>query len=72
MRTRHSRLLIAMYALFGTTRITHIWPYASLAERGERRAASLVSGEWPPATGSWMTADMVSGIYVPAAGSPLR
>jgi len=72
VRVQHSPLLIAMYAMNGTTRIKHIWPYPSLAVRAEARSGSISSGPRPPKTGTWITADMRSGIYLPAPGSPLR
>ena len=72
LRTQYSPLLVVLYALHGTTRITHIWPYPTLAARVEARSTSIQSGAWPPDTGTWITAEMRSGIYLPASGSPLR
>lgn len=67
-----SPLTIAMYALEGTPRITHIWPYASLDDRAEKRARSVAEGVWPPPGGpALLTGDMRSVIALPTAISPL-
>ena len=67
-----SPLTIAMYALEGTPRITHIWAYASLDDRAEKRARSVAEGVWPPPGGpALLTGDMRSVIALPTAISPL-
>ena len=71
-RTAVSPLTIALYALDGAPRITHIWPYASTNERFEKRTESVAQGAWPPRSAVWLTPEMNSTIYLPAAISPLR
>lgn len=70
-RTEISKLLIAMYALDGTPRITHIWPYASTNDRARLRAESVQKGTWPPKSSVWLSPEMQSAIYLPTAVSPL-
>jgi hypothetical protein len=71
-RTKISPLVIAMYALDGPPRITHIWPYASLDARAAVRADSVAKGVWPPKGGpDWLTGEMLSTIGLPTAISPL-
>ena len=66
-----SSLAIALVARDGPARITHIWPYRSLEERGHVRAESVRQGVWPP-TGApqWLTGEMHSTIGLPTGGSP--
>jgi hypothetical protein len=71
-RTKVSKLSVALYALDGTPRITHIWPYASPNERFEKRTESVAQGAWPPKSAVWLTPEMSSAIYLPTAISPLR
>jgi len=72
-RSTFSPLTIAMYAIDGVPRITHIWPYKSLNDRGIIRADSVAKGAWPPKGGpDWLTPDMRSAIGLPLAVSPLR
>ena len=71
-RTEISKLVIAMYALDGVPRITHIWPYVSVNDRARLRAESVQRGTWPPKSGVWLTPEMQSTIYLPTAVSPLR
>lgn len=70
-RTAISKLLVAMYALDGPPRITHIWPYASTSDRARLRAESVEKGTWPPKSAIWLTPEMQSAIYLPTAASPL-
>ena len=71
-RIKLSPLLVAMYALDGPPRFTHIWPYASLDARGAVRADAAAKGVWPPKGGpEWLTGDMRSTIVLPTAISPL-
>ena len=70
-RVGFSKLLIAMYALNGTPRITHIWPYASTNQRAEMRAESVKQGAWPPKSAVWLTGEMQSEIFLPTTISPL-
>ncbi|RXG99517.1 NIPSNAP family protein [Bradyrhizobium zhanjiangense] len=71
-RIKLSPLSIAMYALDGAPRFTHIWPFASLDARAAVRAESVAKGVWPPKGGpDWLTGDMRSIIALPTAISPL-
>lgn len=72
-RSDYSPLLAAFHSLDGPPRITHIWPYADLAQRAQARSQSVVEGAWPPKGGpDWLTSDMQSAIALPLAESPLR
>ncbi len=70
-RTRLTPLATFLYTLSGAPRITHIWPYADLAERTRVRAEAVKSGRWPPKDTGPNLIDMVSIIAVPTAFSPL-
>lgn len=71
-RGKLSSLSIAMYALDGPPRFTHIWPFASLDARAAVRADSVAKGVWPPRGGpDWLTGDMRSIVALPTAISPL-
>ncbi|WP_298014337.1 NIPSNAP family protein [uncultured Castellaniella sp.] len=72
-RTRLSRLTCAMYSLDGKApRFLNIWPYASLNERSETRAAAVKAGIWPPQGGPTHLTTMESHVYLPASFSPLK
>lgn len=72
-RTKLSPLTISLYALDGSQRITHIWPFRSLEERARIRAESVEVGVWPPKGGpAWLTTNMKSTICLPTAVSPLK
>lgn len=72
-RCEISPCTVAMYALDGMPRITHLWPSASLDERSKARADAVRQGVWPPVGGpAWLMPDMKSGIYLPTAVSPLK
>jgi hypothetical protein len=71
-RVKLSPLVIAMHALDGPPRFTHIWPFASLDARASVRADSVAKGIWPPKGGpEWLTGEMHSTIALPTAISPL-
>lgn len=71
-RVKLSKLLGAMYAVDGNLpRFLHIWPFASLDERGAMRAKSVEMGIWPPKGGPAHLLSLSSAIYVPTAFSPL-
>jgi hypothetical protein len=71
-RTLISPLVVAMYALDGAARFTHIWPFASLDIRAAARAEAVTRGVWPPPGGpEWLTGEMRSTIGIPTAISPL-
>ncbi|MCF6370835.1 NIPSNAP family protein [Rhizobium halophilum] len=72
-RTKLSRLTVCLYGLDGKPRMTHIWPFSSVNERGQVRADSVAQGVWPPKGGpEWLTTDMQSTIVFPTANSPLQ
>ncbi len=72
-RTQISPCTIALYALDGLPRITHIWPTATLNDRSKARADAVQQGVWPPVGGpAWLMPNMKSGIYLPTAVSPLK
>jgi hypothetical protein len=71
-RIKLSPLVIAMYALDGAPRFTHIWPFAGLDARAAVRADSVAKGIWPPKGGpAWLTGEMHATIALPTAISPL-
>ena len=71
-RIRLSPLIVAMYALDGLPRFTHIWPYKSLSDRTAVRAEMVAKAVWPPKGGpDWLTGDMKTVIAVPTAISQL-
>jgi hypothetical protein len=49
--------------------VTHIWPYETLDQRTETRAAAIKAGIWPPATSEFIVS-MQSEIFIPAPFSP--
>lgn len=72
-RSAVSPCLVAMYALDGTPRFTHIWPAASLDNRSAARAEAVRLGVWPPKGGpAWLTTNMKSNMFLPTAISPLK
>lgn len=66
-----SPLLIAMHALDGPPRFTHIWPYPSLDAREAIRADAIARGIWPPKGAAFLTDEMRSWLLKPLPGSPL-
>lgn len=64
-------LVVNMYALDGAPRITHIWGFESLEERGRLRAQAYASGHWPPKGGPEQIAEATSSLALPEPGSPL-
>ena len=64
-------LVINMYALDGTPRITHIWSFDSLPQRASLRAAAYASGVWPPRGGPDNILDATSTIALPETWSAL-
>lgn len=49
--------------------VTHVWPYDSLDQRAEVRAAAIRTGSWPPNNSEFLVS-MQSEIYTPAPFSP--
>lgn len=64
-------LVLNMYALDGVPRITHIWGFASLAERAGLRSRAYGAGVWPPKGGPEQIAEATSTIALPQGPSPL-
>lgn len=64
-------LVVALYALDGPTRITHIWGFASLEERAELRTRAYGAGVWPPKGGPDQIIEATSTIAIPQGASPL-
>jgi hypothetical protein len=72
-RLTRSPILTAMYSTTGTiTRLMHIWPYKTLDQRGQIRAAAVADKLWPPPGGTAHFASMQTEIYVPAPFSPIK
>ncbi len=71
-RIKYSPLAIAMYAVEGTPRFMHVWPYQSLNERQRIRAAAVAAGVWPPQGGPDHLVTMRSSIFLAAPFSPLK
>jgi hypothetical protein len=70
-RTTLSPLTVAMYALDGPTRITHIWPYPGLDARVAIRKDSYDRGIWPPPGAPEQIVEATSTIGIPTPFSPL-
>ena len=71
-RSTVSPLLTAMTAVTGTVgRFVHIWPYASVEERGRLRAKAVADGVWPPPGGPAHLSTQQTDIYFPASFSPI-
>jgi NIPSNAP len=66
-----AHLVINMYALDGSPRITHIWGFSSLEQRAARRAAAYGAGVWPPKGGPENILHATSTIGLPEEYSPL-
>ncbi len=49
--------------------VTHVWPYDSLDQRAQVRAAAIKAGVWPPNNGD-LIVSMRSEIYIAAPFSP--
>ena len=60
-----------MYALDGPPPVTHIWGFASLAERTALLAEAYAGGVWPPHGGPEQILEATSTIALPDRDSPL-
>ena len=60
-----SHLMINMYALDGSPRITHVWGFDSLAQRASLRTAAYSTGLWPPKGGPENILEAISIIALP-------
>ncbi|MGS0738266.1 NIPSNAP family protein [Pseudomonas sp. GG8] len=67
-----SHLVLNMYAFDGPPRITHIWGFSSLEERGVLRARHYAEGLWPPKGAPQQIARATTMICIPEPYSPLR
>ena len=64
-------LVVAMYALDGAPRITHVWGFKSLEERAELREWAYGAEVWPPKGGPEQILEATSTIALPQSRSPL-
>jgi hypothetical protein len=64
-------LVVNMYALDGAPRITHIWGFASVAERDRLRQQHYAAGLWPPKGGPERIAHATSAIALSEPGLPI-
>jgi hypothetical protein len=63
----------AGYTELGTLNLhIHIWPYASLNDRGAIRKKAVDTGAWPPPGGGEIWQQMNNKILLPAAFSPMQ
>jgi NIPSNAP protein len=60
-----AHLVVNMYALHGPPRITHLWGFANLEERGALRARSYAACVWPPHGGPEQIIEATSTIALP-------
>ena len=65
-------LVIALMAIDGPPRITHIWGFESLDQRRALRTGHYANGTWPPAGGPENILRAESTIAYPEVWSPLR
>jgi hypothetical protein len=65
-------LVVNMYALDGAPRITHIWGFASVAERDRLRQQHDAADLWPPKGGPERIAHATSTIALSEPGLPIR
>jgi hypothetical protein len=73
------RLEISPIALLGHTEFgpsansfIHIWPYASIEDRNQKRREAIQAGVWPPPSGRELFLTQSSKILLPAAFSPAQ
>jgi hypothetical protein len=71
-RLKLSPLVIAMHAVDGPPRFTHIWAYKSMNDRLAIRGDAVARGIWPPKGGPDWLAEMRNTICLPTAVSPLK
>jgi hypothetical protein len=71
-RTRPSRLVIAMHALDGGPRFTHLWAYRGWDERMSIRPRALRGRLQPRSVPHTLGPAMVSEVYLPTENSPLQ
>lgn len=71
-RLKLSPLVVAMHAVDGPPRFTHIWAYKSMNDRLAIRGDAVARGIWPPKGGPTWLAEMRSTICLPTAVSPLK
>lgn len=71
-RLKLSPLVVAMYAVDGPPRFTHVWAYKSMNDRLAIRGDAVARGIWPPKGGPTWLHEMRSTICLPTAVSPLQ
>jgi len=71
-RLELSPLVVAMHAVDGPPRFTHIWAYKSMNDRLAIRGDAVARGIWPPKGGPTWLHEMRSTICLPTAVSPLK
>jgi hypothetical protein len=71
-RLKLSPLVVAMHALDGPPRFTHIWAYKSMNDRLAIRGDAVARGIWPPKGGPECLQEMRNTICLPTAVSPLK
>ena len=71
-RVYTDHLVVNMVALDGAPRITHIWGFASVAERDQLRQEHYAKGLWPPKGGPERIAHATSTIARAEPGLPIR
>lgn len=64
-------LLIGTTEFGALNKLIHIWPYASLADRGRIRTQAVEAGLWPPPTAPHIQ-NMQNLIMLPTAFSPVQ
>ena len=70
VRTKISPLAAFWHTEIGPlNQVIHVWPYESLNQRMEARAAASKTGQWPPPVREFCV-DQQSEIYMPAPFSP--
>ena len=71
-RLKHSPLAACWHAELGTlTKFIHVWPYDSVEQRAQVRAAALKEPDWPPDTLEFLVRQEIK-IVTPAPFSPMR
>jgi hypothetical protein len=65
-------IAVVMYALDGTARIVHIWPFSGLDERVAVRRRLVEENKWPPLGGPEHILEATSTMAWPLPGSPLH
>jgi hypothetical protein len=71
-RAAVTKPLLILWSTEGpATGLVHIWPYATLEQRGATRREVIEMGVWPPKDGARYILSQQSDIFLPAPFSPL-